>query len=163
MPIPRRRAQGSDELDRAKRYLLRLLRYRPRSRTEAESRLRQRGYSDELIEKILTWAGDMGMIDDQAFARLWIADRLERRPCGISLLRHELREKGVSPDIIERALEQAELDEEALVRSLAKERLERYRDLSPEEQERKTIAFLSRRGFSPALSRRVLRELIGRP
>lgn len=163
MPIPRRRAQGSDELDRAKRYLLRLLRYRPRSHTEAETRLRRRDYPDEIIKEVLTWAQDVGMIDDQVFARLWIADRLERRPCGTSLLRHELREKGVSPDIIERALEQAELDEEALVRSLAKERLERYRDLSPEEQERKTIAFLSRRGFSPALSRRVLRELIGRP
>ncbi|MFQ6033771.1 MAG: regulatory protein RecX, partial [Candidatus Bipolaricaulia bacterium] len=100
--------------DEAKQYLLRLLRYRPRSRAEAESRLRKRGYSDELIREILTWAEDMGMIDDEAFAKLWIADRLERRPRGRALLRRELREKGVSPGLIERALDRAGMDEEAL-------------------------------------------------
>ena len=102
------------------------------------------------------------MIDDEAFAKLWIADRLAHRPRGKAMLRRELREKGVSLDIIERALEQAELDEEALVRSLAAERLQRYGDRSWEERERKTFAFLSRRGFPLALSRKVLQELLGR-
>ncbi|MFQ6117201.1 MAG: regulatory protein RecX [Candidatus Bipolaricaulia bacterium] len=147
--------------DEAKQYLLRLLRYRPRSRAEAESRLRKRGYSDELIREILTWAEDMGMIDDEAFAKLWIADRLERRPRGRALLRRELREKGVSPGLIERALDRAGMDEEALARSLAAERLERYRKLSPEERRRRTLALLARRGFPFELSRRVLRELLG--
>ena len=151
------------ESDEAKDYLLRLLRYRPRSRFEAESRLRRRGYSNEVIQEVLTWAEGSGLIDDEAFARLWVADRLERRPCGRALLRRELREKGVSPEIIEGALEGAELDEETLVRSLAAERLKRYRDGSWEERGRKTLAFLSRRGFPPSLSRKVLRELLGRP
>lgn len=149
------------ETDGAKQYLLRLLRYRPRSRFEAESRLRKRGYSDRAIGEVLAWAEGRGMIDDEAFARLWIADRLERRPRGASLLRRELREKGVPQEIIDRALEQADLDEEALAHSLAAERLERYHDMPSEERGRRTLAFLSRRGFPPSLSRKVLRELLG--
>jgi len=152
--------RSDDEFSKAKRYLLRLLRYRPRSRFEAEARLKRRGYPNETIHEVLAWAGDMGMIDDQAFARLWIADRQEHRPCGIFFLRHELREKGVSPDIIEGALEWAELDEEVLIRKLAAERLKLYRDRPPQERERKTFALLARRGFPPELSRRVLRELM---
>ncbi|MFQ6118189.1 MAG: regulatory protein RecX [Candidatus Bipolaricaulia bacterium] len=153
MPRPK------NEPDEAKRYLLQLLRYRPRSRAEAESRLRSRGYPNETISEVLAWAQNFGMIDDEAFARLWVADRLERRPCGIALLRRELRGKGVTSDIIERVLAQAEPDEEALARRLAAERLARYRDEAREEGKRKTFAFLLRRGFSPSLSRRVLREL----
>jgi len=152
--------RSDDEFSKAKRYLLRLLRYRPRSRAEAEARLKRRGYLNETIQEVLAWAGDMGMIDDQAFAKLWIADRLERRPCGRALLRRELRGKGIPPEIIAGALEQVKLDEEALARSLAAERLKRYRDLSPEEQGRRTLALLARRGFPPELSRRVLQELL---
>lgn len=152
--------RGDDELDKAKRYLLRLLRYRPRSRFEASSRLRRRGYADEVIQGVLVWAEDTGLIDDQAFARLWIADRLERRPCGVLMLRRELREKGVSPDVIEGALNQAGVDEEALARRLARGRLKLHHDRPPQEQERRTFTFLRRRGFPPELSRRVLRELM---
>jgi regulatory protein len=150
----------SDELDGARRYLLRLLRYRPRSRAEAESRLRQRGYPDEVIKEILVWAESSGLIDDEAFAKLWITNRLQHRPSGIALLRHELRRKGIALELIERVLRGARVDEEALVRELAVERLERYRGLSPEEQRRRTLAFLTRRGFPPGLSRKVLQELL---
>jgi len=150
----------SDELGGARRYLLRLLRYRPRSRGEAASRLRRRGYSDGIIEEVLLWAEGSGLIDDGAFAKLWIADRLERRPCGKALLRRELRGKGVALELIEQALREAEVDEEALARGLATERLKRYSELPSAEQRRRVLAFLVRRGFSPELSRRVLQGLL---
>lgn len=149
----------SEELDEAKQYLLRLLRYRPRTRFEAETRLSRRDYSSKTVTETLSWAERIGLIDDEAFARLWIADRREHHPRGIFMLRRELRQKGVPPEIIEGALKQAELDEEALIRRLAAERLARLSDRSWKEQERKTLAFLSRRGFPLSLSRKVLQEL----
>jgi regulatory protein len=150
---------SEDEPEEARRYLLRLLRYRPRSRAEAEARLRRRGYSAQTIARTLSWAEEAGLLDDALFAKLWIADRLEHRPCGALLLRRELQERGVPPEIIEAALAQAGLDEEELVRELAEERFARYRDLPPEERRARLLAFLGRRGFPASLCARVLREL----
>lgn len=151
--------EAEPEESQARKYLLRLLRYRPRSRAEAEARLRRRGYSTKAIADTLTWAEEAGLLNDAAFAKLWVADRLERRPCGASLLRRELRERGVSPEAIEEALAQAGLDEEELARALVEERSARYRALPPEERRARLLAFLSRRGFPAPLCARVLREL----
>lgn len=152
-------SEAEPEETRARRYLLQLLRYRPRSRAEAEDRLRKRGYSAKTIVVTLAWAEEAGLLDDAAFAKLWIADRLAHRPCGASLLRRELRERGIPPEAIEEALAQAGLDEEGLARELAEERSARYRDLPPEERQEKLLAFLSRRGFPAPLCARVIREL----
>ncbi len=153
--------RSKDEPGEARRYLLRLLRYRPRSRAEALDRLRRRGYSAETIAQTLAWAEGAGLVDDTLFAKLWIADRLEHRPCGKILLRRELGERGVPLEIIEEALAQAGLDEEELARGLAKERSARYHDLPPEERRARLLALLSRRGFPASLCARVLRELTG--
>lgn len=151
--------KADEKLEQAKQYLLRLFRYRPRTRFEAEARLRKRDYSSRTVTETLVWAERIGLIDDEAFARLWIADRLANRPRGIFLLRRELRQKGVSSELIERALEQAQVDEEALAHRLAAEQLGRLSEGSWKEREPKTLAFLSRRGFPLSLSRKVLREL----
>ena len=151
--------RSESELEGAKRCLIRLLRYRPRSSFEVERHLRQRGYSSRSIEEVLAWAEQAGLLDDQAFARLWIADRLARRPTGRALLERELREKGISAQIIEEALARAELDEEALARQLANERWARYRHLSEEECRVRVFNFLRRRGFSSRTSSKVVEEL----
>ncbi|MGQ9478050.1 MAG: regulatory protein RecX [Candidatus Bipolaricaulia bacterium] len=151
--------RSEDEPEEARKYLLRLLRYRPRSRAEALDRLRRRGYSAETIAQTLAWAEEAGLLDDALFAKLWIAERLEHRPCGKILLRRELIERGIPPEIIEEALERAGLNEEELARGLAKERSARYRNLPAEEQRAKLLALLSRRGFPASLCARVLHEL----
>ncbi|MCR4404463.1 MAG: RecX family transcriptional regulator [Candidatus Acetothermia bacterium] len=151
--------RSEDELEQAKRQLIRLLRYRPRSLLEARAHLRQRGHSNRTIDAVLAWAEESALVDDQAFARLWVADRLARRPSGKALLERELREKGVSAEIIERVLAEAGLEEEALARELAAERAERYRHLSEEERRARVFAFLRRRGFSSRVATKVVEEL----
>jgi regulatory protein len=151
------RSEG--QLEEAKHQLIRLLRYRPRSSLEARTHLRERGYSSRTIQEVLAWAQEAGLLDDRAFARLWVADRMERRPSGRVLLERELREKGISAEIIEEALAEAGLDEEALARELSVERAERYRHLSEEECRARVFAFLRRRGFSSRISSKVVQEL----
>ena len=157
--MPKRKRSEPDE---AKAYLLRLLRYRPRSRAEAAARLRERGYPLEAISITLSWAEEAGLLDDRAFARLWAAERLAHRPCGTALLRRELREKGVASELIEQTLAELDPDEEGLARALARERWARYQTLTLTEEERrqKVFAFLRRRGFPPDLSLKAVRELM---
>ncbi len=144
---------------RARRDLERLLRYRPRSRREAEQRLTQKGYRPETIEQVLAEAEQRGWLNDEAFAKLWIADRLLSKPKGARALRSELLAKGISAEIIAEVLAEASLDEGALARELAEQHWARYPGDDPLSRERKLAAFLARRGFAPSLIRATLREL----
>lgn len=150
---------ADEALSRARHDLERLLRYRPRSLREAEQRLLRKGFSSEIVRQVLAQAQERGWLDDEAFAKLWISDRLLTKPKGARALRSELRAKGVPDQMIERALERAELDETALARQLLQARLARYAADDPQSRERKLTAFLARRGFAYQVIRTVLREL----
>jgi regulatory protein len=149
------------EEERARAYLLKLFRYRPRSRSEAFVRLRQKGFSEAVVTSVLEEAARAGIVDDAKFAKLWVADRLARRPRSRRLLERELQELGVAPEEIQRALEHIELDEEALIKQLIAERLPQMRSLDETIRQRRLIGFLRRRGFSERLIRRALRALEG--
>lgn len=148
-----------EEPERARNHLQRLLRFRPRSVKEVRSRLKRAGFSPEVIQSVTEEAIERGWLDDEAFARLWVRDRLLTKSKGRALLRRELLSKGVSEEIIERVLAEAEaeLDEEKLIRGLIEGRGDRYQGLDPETRERRLYAFLRRRGFSPQAIRRALR------
>jgi regulatory protein len=149
------------EEERARAYLLKLFRYRPRSRYEAFVRLRQKGFSEAVVTSVLEEAARAGILDDAKFAQLWIADRLARRPRSRRLLERELQKLGVAPEEIQKALGRVELDEEALAKQLVAEHVWKMRSLDEKARQRRLIGFLRRRGFSERLIRRALRELEG--
>jgi len=101
------------------------------------------------------------MIDDRAFARLWIEDRTRYHPLARDAVARELRDKGVPEAVAVSAL--AELypieREKELVCTLARERYERLAGAEREARDRRTLGYLTRRGFPFALSREVVRRL----
>lgn len=146
------------EEERARAYLIKLLKHRPRSRYEARTRLQQRGFSREIIESVLEQAVRAGIVDDAKFAQLWVEDRLSRRPRSRRLLERELRAKGIAPEHIQRAIARAGLDEEALARQLIAERLPRLHSLDEATRLRRLAGLLRRRGFSEEIIYRVLKS-----
>jgi SOS response regulatory protein OraA/RecX len=82
------------EEERARAYLLKLFRYRPRSRSEAFVRLRQKGFSEAVVTSVLEEAARAGIVDDAKFAKLWVADRLARRPRSRRLLERNCKSWG---------------------------------------------------------------------
>lgn len=109
---------------------------------------------------MLSDAESRDLIDDEKFAKLWVSDRLARKPKGKRALRAELRAKGVADEIITRALAEADLDERTLLRELAQERWRRLGKEDLQSRYRKTAAFLSRRGFSMSDVQEVLEEML---
>ncbi len=149
-----------NEEERARVYLLKLFKHRPRSRYEVLARLRQKGFSRPVIEITIQKAESSGLLNDARFAKLWIEDRLARRPKSRRALQRELRAKGIDPEHIEKTLARVELDEEALAQQLIDERLARLRSVDHETRRRRLVGFLRRRGFSEQLIRRVLKETL---
>jgi regulatory protein len=155
----REEANDKDKVKEAWNYLHCLLRYRPRSKKEAELRLRRRGFPFDVISYVLSCAKEGGLIDDEAFAKLWITDRIQRKPKGKKALAAELKSKGISEEIIKRAFAEIKIDEGALIRELVALRLERYKGESKEDRCRKTVAFLLRRGFPGPLVYKAVGEI----
>jgi regulatory protein len=146
--------------ERARTYLLKLFKHRPRSRYEILSRLRQKGFSPSVIETTLQKAESSGLMNDARFAKLWIEDRVARKPRSRRALQRELQAKRVDSEHIEKALARVELDEEALAKQLIDERLTRLRSVDHETRRRRLVGFLRRRGFSDGLIRKALKEAL---
>ena len=125
----------------------RALRYaamRPHSRWEMESYLQRKKSDPLLCQRILNKLSDLGLIDDLAFARSWVASRRLLKPVSRRRLTQELRQKRVSSDVIEAVLKEDETDERATLREL----VERKRKQTKYQDTMKLMQFLARQGFN---------------
>jgi regulatory protein len=98
------RLQAGDEFQREYNRALNFLAVRPRSTAEVRERLRRKNVAPDLIDAVIARLNRAQYLDDAEFARYWIGERARSRPRGARLLRGELRNKGVSPALIEAAL-----------------------------------------------------------
>lgn len=146
---------------RARSNAYALLRQRPRSEYEIRSRLKLKGYSEPVIDKITASLKETGDIDDRKFARCWMESRMHRNPAGDVVLRYELREKGVSDSIIEATLSEKKesYDEYEVAFDMAKERFERFKKLDRPKAMKRVYDFLIRRGFRYDTIRKIIENL----
>lgn len=134
------------EFTKARERAYKLLARRSRSAYELSQRLKRVGFAPSVIQQVLVFLQEDGLVDDRSFAREWVHWRLSNHPLGKNGLTWELKAKGIAPEIITEALE--ELDEEweySLALSLAKQRLKQKGFDYPWY---KLAVFLNRRGFS---------------
>ncbi|HEX5690744.1 MAG TPA: RecX family transcriptional regulator [Roseiflexaceae bacterium] len=140
-------AEGSDK---ALQAAYRLLEVRPRSVAEIRDRLRRKEFSPEQIEATIERLTALDMLDDAAFARLWVENRQTLRPRGVSALRDELRRKGIDRAVADTILSDEALTSEEGNRAMeiARNALKKYAT-SPDRAtfQRRLGGFLQRRGF----------------
>ena len=141
-----------DTFEQAKGYISRLLKIRFRSEKEVRDKSRQKGFSEPTVDEAVGYFKAIGLVDDRQFTRKWIASRLNK-PFGIHRIRFELKEKGITPDLIKEELEQAmsEYSEIDVVARLAKHQALKHRDIPREKVKQRVYGYLLRRGFNPAI------------
>ena len=82
----------------------RFLEVRSRSVAEVRRRLTSNGYRPDLVDGAITRMTELGMLDDEAFARAWVESRDRSRPRGERAIRVELGQKGVDRAVIDDVL-----------------------------------------------------------
>jgi len=129
---------------------------RARSVDETTRRLIHNGYPVALVEDVVTRLIEMGYLDDEAFAREWVASRDRSRPRGETGLRRELALKGVPRDIVDRAIAErgdgsggAPADLAAARALLGKRHHTLERETDEQKRRGKAYALLARNGFGP--------------
>lgn len=149
-----------DLAERAREICLRQLAVRPRTRAELAAVLRRRGIPDEVATEVLDRYGEVGMIDDAAFAQAWVSSRHHSRGLARRALGGELRRRGVAAETVGDAL--AQLDSETEVetaRELVRRRL-RTVNGPPEKVVRRLVGMLARKGYPAGLAFRVVKEAL---
>lgn len=144
-------------------YVEHLIAVRPRTVAELEGRLKGRGFSSDLIPRVVARAQGAGLVDDRLFARLYAEDRVLSRPCARRLIAKELRERGVDASLAEEAAHAAfpELSEEDLAHRALAARLPLWKDLPHDAIVRRAAALLLRRGFSASVAQTAVDEVLG--
>jgi regulatory protein len=153
----------AEVLNAAARYL----EARPRSTAEVRRRLTTMGYRAALVDGTITRLTELGYLDDEAFARSWVASRDRARPRGEHALRRELQQKGLDRSQVDAVLEDRDAetgadgpsaDEAAAERLLAKKLQALLREPDPRRRLQKAYALLARSGFSPDVCSSVARR-----
>lgn len=118
------------------------------AKTEAQiiTALERKGFDDHIISKTVTVLHSQGYLNDRELAASLIKRNSDY---GRLALTQKLRQKGVSREDAEEALEElTEEDEMAAAIALAQKNLYRYASLPEREKRAKLSQFLARRGFS---------------
>jgi regulatory protein len=137
----------SDSSEVAYQKALHFLDFRPRTEKEIRQRLTLKGFDLFEIDSVLERLKKANLVQDQQYARMWIENRNEFHPRSKRLMRYELRNKGISDQQIDAALEASKDDRE--LATLAAEKYARKLDPQDRQDFRKRLtAFLARRGFS---------------
>lgn len=146
----------------ARKILLDQLTGRARSRADLEKKLAQRNVPDDVALRLLDRFEEVGLVDDAAFARDWVAERQAGRGLARRALAQELRKKGIDDTVAREALD--EVDPEAEVeaaRLLVRRKLRSLRSLEEPVVVRRLVGMLARKGYDSGVSYRVVREELG--
>lgn len=129
---------------------LHFLKFRPRSVFEVEKKLKSKKCEEKEIERVVSILKKEKLLDDEKFAKMWVASRNNLRPSGAYVLKMELKHLGIAEEIIGDVLK--DQDEEALARKAIEDKV-RYR----QADFNKKAAFLQRRGFKTSVIYKVLK------
>jgi regulatory protein len=148
------------ESERAREICLRQLAVRPRTRVELAKALAAKEISDEVIAEVLDRYDEVGIIDDAAFARAWVASRHQGRGLAKRALANELRRHGVEAEVASEALEAIDEDDEAATARALVDRKLRTATGAPDAVFRRLVGMLARKGYPAGVSIRAVKDAL---
>ncbi len=138
---------------------LRFLTFRPRSEKEireyllGKNKAQKKTFvppSTEIINAVVLKLKEMRFLNDSEFAKSWVRSRTEYKPRSVSVIKMELRRKGISQELIEEALQSRDekKDDKTLAQELLEKKKNKYISMEKNERYQKAGGFLARKGFS---------------
>jgi regulatory protein len=147
----------------ARKILLDALTGQARSRHELRDKLAKKDVPPDLAERLLDRFTEVGLVDDQAFARSWVEGRQRSRGLARRALAHELRRKGVDDETARTALDDLDpAQEEQAAHLLVRKKLRSLRNVDHPTATRRLAGLLARKGYPAGLAFAVVRDELAR-
>ena len=151
---------ANDAQSQARNIVLNQLNFMPRSRKELETALTKRHIEPDVAKSVLDRFEEIGMVDDAAYAELLIRSRCNTKRVSRSVLRQQLRQKGVNQEIIEESLLViSDADELRMATELVERKARAMSRLEPEVRKRRLFGLLARKGYNTSIALRVIQDL----
>jgi regulatory protein len=146
----------------ARKILLDALTGQARSRKELADKLAKKDVPAGLAAALLDRFEEVGLVDDGAFARAWIASRQPGKGLARRALAQELRRKGIDDEVAREALDEIDPDDEdSAARALVRKKLRTMRGLDRDKATRRLVGMLARKGYPPGMAFAVVRDELG--
>jgi regulatory protein len=146
----------------ARKILLDRLTGAPRSRAELEKALARKNVPDDIARRLLDRFTEVGLVDDEAFARAWVESRQRSKGLARRALALELHRKGVGAGVATSALDELDADTEAAAaRELVQRKLRSVRDVPEPARTRRLLGMLARKGYPAGMALDAIREALG--
>lgn len=135
-----------NKLEEALRYTFRLLSYRDRSEGEIKSKLTKKGFSEDVINGVISYLKEKGFLNESRLAETLKRSAVERKFLGKIGVKEYLISRGISNDVINSVLGKDEDYLDAAINFISK-KLKGDRRVDKDIRE-KIFRGLLRRGFS---------------
>lgn len=141
---------------RAQEKALYLLEHRSHSKKELADKIARTAASREAASAAADKMEELGLIDDEAYARRLARELFTRKRYGPGRVRQELRLKGIDGELIDELLEEYGGEEEALenIRAVLERKYAGWEE--DERTRRRAFAALQRLGYSYGLIRQAM-------
>ena len=151
---------AQDPHSEARNIVLNQINFMPRSRKELEVTLAKRKIDAEVAKSVLDRFVEIGLVDDVAYAELLIRSRCNTKRVSRSVLRQQLRQKGIADEVIQDSLlAVTDEDELRMATELVEKKLRAMTNLEPEVRKRRLFGLLARKGYGTAIALRVINDL----
>ena len=134
-----------------------LLSRRPYGTKELIKKLCEKGHEKEASEKACERLSELGILNDEEYARILSNDLMNRKSYSIKRVRQELAYRGIAREIIENTVDSLDNDAENRIILVIKKKY--LNKLSDEKGRRRAIDGLMRLGFSYSDIKSALREV----
>lgn len=147
----------------------RFLSYRNRSQQEVyeyllkkvkiRSKKGQSSEEEKEVDRVIERLKELDYIDDVAFVKWWVDQRMNKKPKGVRVIRMELLRKGVAQEIIDEYVGDISSDTQLLsAKKAVEKKLNSWKTLPNIEYKQKVFRYLFQRGFSSEIIYRLIDE-----
>lgn len=155
------RLKVSEDYSSALNKTLKFLSFRQRTSSEIQKYLQKIHASEEAKTQVISKLEQLNLINDKAFINWWVEQRSAYRPRALRFLKIELKQKGISQELLDSVLsEYSASDEEKSAKTFAEKKLQRIKNLPGIEIKKKLFQALSSRGFSYNVIQSVVDNLL---
>jgi regulatory protein len=139
-----------DEFGKTFDNSLKFISFRPRSEKELQNWFKRKEVGVETQKLVIKKLKHLGFLNDEEFAKWWIEQRNEFHPSGMRLIKMELKQKGISDEIISGIMnnESRIMGEKELARKVLEKKLPRLKNYKGPQLRKKLQNILAQRGFS---------------
>lgn len=131
---------------RANEKALYLLEHRSHSKKELEDKIARTAASREAAKAAAEHMEEIGLIDDERYARDYAKELFERKKFGARRVQQELMQKGIDKELIAIILEEySDIDTVEAIRTVLEKKYPRY--VEDEKIKRRAIAAMQRLGY----------------